>query len=106
MAEAIDRYETLSREYTLDYHNLPDSVDGEWYVFILDSDGISVANANRTDIVGTDRSNATDITGKNYGQEILATTAEGSWVDYHFTHPEMGEDTLKHSWVVRHDTTT
>ena len=103
VAEAIERYDAEGREYTLDYHNSPDSLDGEWYVFIADSDGISLANPNRTDIVGTDRSNATDIAGKNYGQEIMATTAEGSWVDYYFTHPETGEDTLKHSWVVRHD---
>lgn len=103
VAEAIDRYDTEGREYTLGYHNSPDSLDGEWYVFITASDGISVANANRPDIVGTDRSNATDITGKNYGQDIVAATAEGSWVDYHFTHPETGEDTLKHSWVVRHE---
>ena len=103
VAEAIDRYDTQGRDYTLEYHNSPDSLDGEWYVFIADSNGISLANANRPDIVGTDRSNATDITGKNYGQEIMATTAEGSWVDYYFTHPETGEQTQKHSWVVRHD---
>lgn len=103
VAEAIERYDTQGRDYTLEYHNSPDSLDGEWYVFIADSEGTSLANANRTDIVGTDRSNATDITGKNYGQEIMATTAEGSWVDYYFTHPETGEETQKHSWVVRHD---
>ncbi len=103
VTEAVERYDTQGREYSLDYHNSPDSLDGEWYVFITDSNGISRANANRPDIVGTDRSNATDITGKNYGQEIMAATAEGSWVDYYFTHPETGEDTLKHSWVVRHD---
>ena len=33
----------------------------------------------------------------------MATTAEGRWVDYYFTHPETGEETQKHSWVVRHD---
>lgn len=103
VAEAIERYDTQGRDYTLDYHNSPDSLDGEWYVFIADSDGISRANPNRADIVGTDRSNATDITGKNYGQEIMATTAEGTWVDYYFTHPETREETQKHSWVVRHD---
>lgn len=103
VAEAIDRYDTQGRDYTLEYHNSPDSLDGEWYVFIADSNGISLANANRPDIVGTDLSNITDITGKNYGQEIFATTAEGSWVDYFFTHPQTRQETQKHSWVVRHD---
>lgn len=103
VADAIERYDTQGRDYTLEYHNSPEALDGPWYVFIADSDGISLANANRPDIVGTDRSNATDMTGKNYGQEIMAATAEGRWVDYYFTHPETGEDALKHSWVVRHD---
>ena len=103
VAEAIDRYDTQGRDYTLDYHNSPDSLDGEWYVFIAEGDGTSLANANRPDIVGTDLSNITDITGKNYGRELFATTAEGSWVDYYFTHPETREEAQKHSWVVRHD---
>lgn len=104
VAEAIDRYDTQGREYTLDYHNSPSGLDGEWYVFIGASDGIMLANANRTDVVGVDVSNFTDITGKNYGQEILTTAnAEGNWVDYYFTHPETGADALKHTWVVRHD---
>ena len=103
VAEAIDRYDTEGRDATLDYHNSPEAIDGEWYVFVRGSDGVSLANANRPDIVGTDRSNATDVTGKNYGQEILAATAEGNWVDYHFRNPETGEDVQKHSWVVRRD---
>ena len=52
---------------------------------------------------GTDISNLTDTTGKNFGQEIMATPPEGVWIDYLFPHPETGEDTSKHSWGVRHD---
>lgn len=103
VAEAIDRYDTHGRDYTVDYHNSPDSLDGEWYVFIDDAGGTILANANRPDIVGTDVSALTDFTGNNYGKEILATTAEGTWVDYWFTHPETRQDALKHTWVVRHD---
>ena len=103
VAEAIERYDTEGREYTLDYHNLPEALDGEWYVFILDADGTLLSNPNRTDLVGTDLSNITDVTGKNYGQELVAATAGGVWVDYFFTHPETRQETQKHSWVVRHD---
>ncbi len=103
VAEAVDRYDTHGRDYTLEYHNSPDSLDGEWYVFIDDIGGTILANANRPDIVGTDVSDLTDFTGKNYGLEILATTAGGTWVDYWFTHPETREDALKHTWAVRHD---
>ena len=103
VAEAIDRYDTHGRDYAIDYHNSPESLDGEWYVGIISSDGISLANAYRPDLVGTDISNLTDTTGKNFGQEIIATPPEGVWIDYLFPHPETGEDTGKHSWGVRHD---
>jgi len=103
VAEAIERYDADGRQSTLDHLNSPAALDGEWYVFVFAADGTSLANANRTDLVGSDRSTASDVTGKNYGREIMAATAEGGWVDYHFTHPETGEEAPKHSWVVRHD---
>ena len=103
VAEAVDRYVTEGRDYTLDYHNSPDSLDGDWYVFIADLDGTLLANPSRTDLVGTDVSNLTDTEGTNYGQAILAKSEEGGWVGYLFTHPETGEDARKYSWSVRHD---
>lgn len=103
VAEAIHRYDTEGRDATLAYLNSPESLDGEWYVFALDSDGIAVANANRPDIVGTDRTQSVDSTGNVYGPALVAAPAEGHWVDYLFTHPETGEDAPKHTWVVRHD---
>lgn len=103
VAEAIDRYDTEGRDYTLDYHNSPEALDGQWYVGIITVDGISLANAHRPDIVGTDVSSLTDSSGKNFGQELVAVPPEGAWVDYLFTHPETGEEAPKHSWGVRHD---
>ena len=101
--QAIERYETQGREHTVAYHNSPDSLDGQWYVFIIDSDGTEIANANRPDVVGEDISTAVDVNGKPYGLDIAAATEAGGWVDYFFTNPETGEDAQKFSWVVRHD---
>lgn len=103
VAEAVKRYDTEGREYALEYHNSPESLDGQWYVFIVESDGTLLANPFRDDLVGSDVANLTDTTGKNYGQEVMAATADGGWVDYLFAHPTTGADTQKHSWVIRHD---
>ncbi|MCY3542775.1 MAG: cache domain-containing protein [Chloroflexi bacterium] len=102
---ALDLYDDLGREGTLDYFNMPESADGPWYVFVLeDREGelYSVANSNRPEIVGTTRERI-DANGFNYGEATAAVTEEGGgeWISYLFTHPETREDAPKHSWVVR-----
>ena len=101
--QAIDRYEAEGREATLAYYNDPASVDGQWYVFIVDSDGILIGHATRPDLLGTSTAERRDVYGKAYGREIVAATEEGHWVDYFFTYPETGRPEQKHSWIVRHD---
>ena len=100
--QAIDRYEAEGREATFDYYQSPNSIDGSWYVYILE-DGISVVNANRPDIVGTSTAERSDVNGKPYGRELAAATEDGVWVDYYFTHPVTGEPTEKRAWAVAHD---
>ncbi len=102
---ALNLYDDLGREGTLDYFNMPESADGPWYVFVLeDREGelYSVANSNRPEIVGTTRERI-DANGFNYGEATAAVTEEGGgeWISYLFTHPETREDAPKHSWVVR-----
>ena len=107
VGRALTRYDDQGLEATLAHHNSPDSVDGPWYVFILedrDGDLYTIANANRPDLVGTTRERI-DSNGFNYGEAMAAVTESGGgeWVSYTFTHPQTGEDTLKHTWVVRRD---
>ena len=102
---AINLYDDLGLEGTLEYYNLPESADGQWYVFVLEDregDLYTVANSNRPDLVGTTRERI-DANGYNYGEALAAITEEGGgeWVNYLFTHPQTSEDAPKHSWVVR-----
>ena len=103
VGQAIALYEAEGREAALAYQNSTVSVDGQWYVFVVDGDGYLIANPVRPDLVGTRTSERLDLRGKAYGREIVATTEQGSWVSYFFTHPETGEPEQKHAWVVRHD---
>ena len=102
---AINLYDDLGREGTLEYFNSPESADGPWYAFVLEDregDLYTVANSNRPDLVGTTRERI-DASGYNYGEALAAVTEEGGgeWVNYLFTHPQTREDAPKHSWVVR-----
>ena len=110
--DAIARYQTRGREDTLAHYSRKESIDGQWYVFIIDADGRVVAHPD-PERVGLDVNGwvGTDINGYNYAPEMLSATGEGKWVTYVSANPELGdfgpgytgEFELKHAWVVRHD---
>ena len=102
--QALQRYEAEGREATVDYYNTPESVDGEWYVFIFDESDQLIAHAN-PDLLGMDLKGdlGVDVTGYRFGDLMLTATEEGVWVDYLFLNLATGNQEYKHSWVVRHD---
>lgn len=100
---AIDRYQAEGREAAIAYHNSAESADGEWYVFVFDSEGEFVAHPTRPDLVGQRVQDlAPDVNGFDFGAALLAVTESG-WVSYVFGNPATGQDEQKHTWVVRHD---
>lgn len=101
--EAIERYDREGRDAVIEYYNNPEIVDGQWYVFIMDDNGISVAHPIRKDFIGTDRSQAKDVNGKPYGQELVAATEQGHWVVYVFENPGTEELQQKQTWVVKYN---
>lgn len=99
--DAIDRYDADGREAVIEYHNSPESVDGEWYVSIYELDGTRLAHPylplgeNLLD-------GGPDVTGRNFREEFIAVEDRG-WVSYVFLNPDSGEQEQKHTWVVRHN---
>ena len=70
VGEALQRLDGQGLEDTLAHYNTPESVDGPWYVFILEDrngDLYTIANAGRPDLVGTTRVRI-DANGYNYGE--------------------------------------
>ena len=43
---AINLYNAVGREATIEYYNTKESVDDQWYVFIIDEDGYTVGHHN------------------------------------------------------------
>ena len=110
--KAISRYESEGLDATLAYYSRPDSVDGQWYVFIIDENDLAIAHPDPGRI-GLDLKGwvGTDANGYEFGQDMLAAPEEGRWVSYVYRNPESGdidsgdfsELQLKNAWVVKHD---
>ena len=101
--KAIKYYDSHGRAESVEDSNTTESVNGHWYVFILDGDEIMISHPLRKDRIGTGREARVDSTGHDYGTEMATATESGKWVNYHFMNPQTGRDTLKHTWIVRHD---
>ena len=101
---AINLYDDLGLEGTLDYYNDAVSVDGQWYVYIIDADSkVSLANAARPEFVGAPPTHRIDPTGYDYGEALYSATEEGKWISYIILNPATDEQRRKHAWIVRHD---
>ncbi len=103
--DAIVRYEDEGLDDTVAYYNTMASVDGDWYVFIADEDGVLIAHATIPDNVGKPLS-SDDFKGSDgfhFGNAIKEATEDGDWVSYTYLNPNTGAEEQKHSWVVEKD---
>ena len=111
VANAIARYQAQGLEATLVYYNRAESIDGQWYVFIIDENDLVIGHPD-PERRGLDLKGwvGTDANGYEFGPDMLSATEEGKWVSYVYRNPESGGITsnfadteVKNVWVVRHD---
>lgn len=102
---AIRYYKAHGREAATLHYSSPETVDGPWYVFIFDEDGIRIAHPTRPDLLGkpVDGPTGVDINGFAYGPLFTQTDERGQWVSYVFLDPSTGEPGTKHTWLQRYD---
>ena len=110
--DAIRRYEAEGLEATVAHYNDPANVDGQWYVFIADTEGQVISHFDETRRTNRlDSWLGTDINGYVFGSEMLSATEDGKWVSYVYLNPakgdlassDFGDAELKNAWVVRHN---
>ena len=109
---AISLHETRGLDAALAHYNRPESVDGQWYVFIVDENDQVIGHYD-PDRRGLDLKGwvGTDANGYDFGPEMLSATEAGKWVTYVYRNPstgdvgsgDFGDVQLKNAWVVRHD---
>ncbi|MDE0312657.1 MAG: cache domain-containing protein [Caldilineaceae bacterium] len=100
--DAIRYYERNGRDATVEHYSSEESRHGQWYVFIVDADGYTIASPNR-ETIGRGPEQRLDAKGYFYGDAFMSATEAGRWLSYVFRHPETGENARKRTWVVRHD---
>ena len=76
VGRAINLYNAVSLEDTVAYYNTRESVDGQWYVFIVDVDSYTIGHRNPM-FRGRDPSLRVDATGYFYGDDLLGATESG-----------------------------
>ena len=106
---ATARYQAQGLDATLAHYNSPQSVDGQWYVFIIDENDLVIGHPD-PERRGLDLKGwvGTDANGYEFGPEMLAATEDGKWVSYVYRNPESGgigtgDFELKNVWVEKHD---
>ena len=109
---AISMYKTQGLEATLAHYNRGESIDGQWYLFIVDENDLVIGHPDPQRL-GLDLKGwvGFDANGYNFWPEMMSATEEGKWVSYVYKNPEsgsispddLGEVELKNVWVVRHD---
>ena len=101
--QALNLYDASGLDVAVQYYNNPASVDGQWYIFTIDADGMIAAHANQ-DNVGVHASDLTGSNGYPSGQIVLdSATEDGAWSSYTFLNPSTNRTQSKHSWLVKHD---
>ena len=103
--QAIDRYEQDGPEATFWHYTYDEPYDGDWWMFIMDTDGLTVAAPDgiQYGVGHVTPWDAADPVGTPAGRLMLTTTERGRWIVLWARHPHTGEFTTKHAWMIRHD---
>ena len=100
---AVDLYKTAGREATIVHYNDPASIEGQWYVFVLDENDMFVAQPAAQGFIGKGIEDIPGLDGSLIGLEIAMATEEGRWTEYLWPNPENNKVEFKRTWSIRHD---
>ncbi|MXZ10168.1 MAG: hypothetical protein F4Y79_12085 [Gemmatimonadetes bacterium] len=103
IAKAIAHYDREGLEATIAYYNSRESVDGQFYLFLIGADDLYLAHPIFPHLIGTDIKDVVGSDGQELGKEIAQATEEGHWVEYLWPNPVTQREEHKAAWVVRHD---
>ncbi len=98
---AVRYYRAHGRAGAVQYYNTPESVDRDWYVFIVDENEELIAHRDPSLLGKHIDELGNTVDGQKFSE--LEVTEAGHWVDYVFLNPATGGEGIKHSWVVRHE---
>ncbi len=102
--QAIARYDEQGQAAALRYFNTRESVEGQWFIFIIGEDyTVRAIHPSRQDLIGADVRGLVDKNGYPYGPVIASASESGRWVTYTSKNPTRSlREQTTNSWVVRH----
>ena len=101
--QAINLYDASGIDEAVAYYNDPVSVDGQWYVFIVDTETGRMIGHYNPDLRAQDPDMHIDAVGYFYGDELRGAPEGGRWLNYVIRNPETGQDARKNTWAILHD---
>ena len=103
VAKATELYDSEGLDATIAYYDSRESVDGQFYLFLIGADDIYLAHPIFPHLKGTDIKDVVGSDGQELGREIAEATEEGIWVEYLWPNPVTGLEDSKVTWAIRHD---
>ena len=103
VAKATELYDSEGLDATIAYYDSRESVDGQFYLFLIGADDIYVAHPIFPHLKGTDIKDVVGSDGQELGREIAQATEEGIWVEYLWPNPVTQLEDSKVTWAIRHD---
>ena len=101
--KAITKYEEDGLAAVIAHYNSRDSLDGQFYLFLIGEDDNYLAHPIFPHLIGSDIKDVVGSDGQELGKEIALATEEGVWVEYLWPHPDSRKEQQKVTWAIRHD---
>ncbi len=101
--KATAMYDQDGRDAVIAHYNSQDSLEGQFYLFLIDADDLYLAHPIFPHLIGTDIKDVVGSDGQELGKEIALATADGDWVEYLWPHPVTRNEQQKVTWAIRHD---
>ena len=103
VSTAIAKYDNDGLDAVIAHYNSQDSLDGQFYLFLIGEDDIYLAHPIFPHLIGTDIKDVVGSDGQELGKEIAQATEEGVWVEYLWPHPISRKEQQKVTWAIRHE---
>ena len=101
---AIDYYDSQGLESTVAHYNSPESIDGSYWLMMVDPQGVIVVSGAEQALVGGDaRTFRGIVAGEPIGDSLLSATEAGHWFKYLWPNPRTAGQLTVYLWIVRHE---